>query len=660
MRGALNIPMDKNYTLKLFTATFILCCLFFSTYAQQYMPYGLTNADLPQIKPTTLADIPYEGVQKRDKANFWQDRVSIPTPVNINLTDDGQWAELPSGDRVWRIKIKCNNAKGMAFMLDKVNMPAGAKLDVYSTNGKHIMNSYTAADVNPKGNLLAGPVAGKQIILEYYEPKDARGQSELSVFQIQRMYKDFFRPENSAEPQKDFGDAASCNINFNCLESDYFDDVQKSVVRILMMTEEGMVYCSGSLLNNTAEDMTPYILTAYHCTSELTPLYDFYRFDFNYTSPFCTNPGQEPPYQSLLGCTPISGNADSDFELLRIFQSIPSNYDVYFAGWNRTHDYRPDTTTMIHHPFGDIKKVSQEYSQIVIFNATIDWDNGLVTTGRSHYRSFFDYGAFQGGSSGAPIFDDNASVIGQLHGGDAGCDNPKAFSGRFVSSWTGNGSPSTRLRDWLDPINAGNLIQPGFDPQNTTTISADITGRIIDVNGGPMRNNVVYLNSNDNYPRNASTIIDSAYTDSNGYYEFSDMTVGSDYFISSYNNKCLRDGLAVSDITRVVSHLVFQLEFTDPHQYIVADVTNDGKISVRDVIFMRNILLNTMSSFPGRESYVIIRSDMVFVEDNPITYEWQKDALSYKVSNLSGPALVPDFIAYKLGDATFSSSGCDE
>ena len=650
--------MGKKIYKQLFTL--LLCCFCISIFAQQPNQFWESSKDLPAQGSVVLPAISYEGVAKRDTDKHWQDRVSVPTPVQYNLTNQGKWYGLSNGDRIWRMKIQCSNATGMAFMLKQVKIPIGAKLDLYSVDGKHKLNSYKSSDVNPKGNLLAGPVAGTEIMLEYYEPLTVKGQGKFSIFQVQRMYKDFFRATNSADPQRDFGDAAACNVNVNCIESDYFDDVKKSVVRILMMMEEGMVYCTGSLLNNTTEDMTPYILTAFHCASEFTPVYDFYRFDFNYTSATCAEPNQEPEYQSLLGCTMVSGNADSDFELLRIFQSIPSTYDVYFAGWNRLQNYRPDTTTMIHHPSGDIKKISQEFSQIVIFNATIDWDNDLVTSGRSHYRAFFDLGGFQGGSSGAPIFDDDGSVIGQLHGGDAGCDNPKGFSGRFVNSWVGGGSSSTRLREWLDPINAGNIIQPGFDPQSSTSNVADISGRILDSNGGAMSNTVVYLNSNGNFPRVQSTTIDSTFTDNQGFYSFADMNIGSNYYISSNSDKCNREGLAVSDITRVIRHLLFTERFSSPQQYIVADVNNDGSVSIFDVLFVQNILLGKIDRFTQQESYVIMRSDMVFEEENPIRTDWKADALIYKVSNLSGPALVPDFIAYKVGDSTLSSFGCDE
>jgi len=486
---------------------------------------------------------------------------------------------------------------------------------------------------------LAGPVAGSDIIVEYFEPASVKGQGSLEIFNIERMYKNYFPESVSASPSRDFGDSWDCNVNINCFEKDNFEEVERSVVRIIMTTEEGMVYCSGALINNTAQDMTPYVLTAFHCVSELTPMYDFYRFDF---------------------CAQIAGFADSDFELLRIFQSIPSSFNAYFAGWNRTQEYRPDTTTLIHHPVGDVKKISQEHSRVIIFNSTIDWDNDLVTSPRSHYRGFLDLGAYQGGSSGSPLFDNDGSIIGQLHGGDAACDNAKAYSGRLTRSWEGAGSPASRLKDWLDPIGAGNLVQQGMDPANVTVNNGSISGRIVDVNGGAMTNVSVYLNSNGNFPPATATMIDSTLTDVNGNYSFSNLPMGSSYFVSAASDNCLRDGLAISDVTRIINHLLFVNEFDDPFMYLVGDVNDDGVVTVNDILFIQFLLLQIIQDFPSQPSYIIARSDMVFSDDNPLTTQWRNDALVFEVSNLSGPALVPDFIAYKVGDVTFSASGCDE
>jgi len=47
-------------------------------------------------------------------------------------------------------------------------------------------------------------------------------------------------------------------------------------------------------------------------------------------------------------------------------------------------------------------------------------------------------------------------VVGQLHGGLAACENDLPdWYGRFSISWSGGGTPNSRLSDWLDPLGTG-------------------------------------------------------------------------------------------------------------------------------------------------------------------------------------------------------------
>ncbi|MBS1591613.1 MAG: T9SS type A sorting domain-containing protein [Bacteroidetes bacterium] len=67
-------------------------------------------------------------------------------------------------------------------------------------------------------------------------------------------------------------------------------------------------------------------------------------------------------------------------------------------------------------------------------------------------------GTVEPGSSGGPLYNSNHQIIGQIHGGNPSnicTSNDSAFSGRFDVSWTGGGTNSTRLSNWLDPGNTG-------------------------------------------------------------------------------------------------------------------------------------------------------------------------------------------------------------
>src|SRR5690606_7190306 len=137
-------------------------------------------------------------------------------------------------------------------------------------------------------------------IIEYYEPLPARGQGRFRIFRVDHAYRREL--ESAALLNFGFGTAWDCHKNANCPEGDPWEKQKRSACRVLMVLEEGTGYCSGTLINNTEEDGTPYILSAYHCQEGYTPVYDLWRFDFSYQSSGCANPASEPLPNSVLGC----------------------------------------------------------------------------------------------------------------------------------------------------------------------------------------------------------------------------------------------------------------------------------------------------------------------------------------------------------------------
>jgi len=199
-----------------------------------------------------------------------------------------------------------------------------------------------------------------------------------------------------------------------------------------------------------------------------------------------------------------------------------------------------------------------------------------------------------------------------------------------------------------------------MDPANAAANNGSISGRITFVNGNPIEDVNVYLNSNGNFPQAIGSVVDSTTTDENGNYSFANLPMGSDYFVSAKSDGCIRDGIRPSDINRIQEHLLFSNRFNSPFEFIVSDVNDDGDVSIFDMVFISRLLLQLIEEFPSRDPYLFIRSDMVFFEDNPLDTQWERDALIFEVSSLSGPALVPDFIAYKIGDTTLSADGSDD
>jgi len=612
----------------------------------------LTSVDLPVQRKANLLS--------QDEQNGWESRVAAPLDVDYSLNNSGSWSTLKSGDRLWTLAVKSKSALGMAFQLDKFYLPSGARLYFYNKDKTQILGAYTEANNNDKRIFFAGILTGEEVIVEYFEPAKAKNLGSLRIFKVMHVYKEdgiaAAAPNNAT--QRDFGSASDCNVNINCPEGADFQTEKKAVVRIIMVLEEGMGYCTGSLLNNTNEDGTPYVLSAFHCQSDYTPMYDFYRFDFNFEGSNCTNPTAAPSYNSILGATTVAGYADTDFHLFLLSQNVPVAFTPYFLGWNRDLSYRPPGSHMIHHPQGDIKKYSKENSTAVIFNNTISWDNDLVTTPQSHFRLYIDIGAYEGGSSGCPMLDNDGYVVGQLHGGTPLCTDAEAFLGRFSKSWQGGGTPETRLKDWLDPANTGVTQLDGLDPASLGGNTAEISGTIFRENDFGFGAVEVFLLSGT--PPSNLSIVASTFTDQAGKYSFAGIPTSVDYFISAEYNDCQYSGISISDINMISNHIVGISPFTNANEYIKADLNGSGTISTFDIIQARQLIIQSIPSLPSRDSYLFVDESFTYPanDPNPFQYSGAGNPLIMQVPFLSGDIIVPDFIGLKIGDVNSSAPGC--
>ena len=359
-------------------------------------------------------------------------RFGAPFEVNYNLNNTGQWIEINEG-RVWRLSIKSENAYSINLIYDKFILPDGAEMFVYDENMTTILGAFTSSNNKEYQTFSTAPTKGNTTIIEYFEPYDVDFNGEISISSVIHAYRDIFFNEN-----RGYGDSGSCNNNVNCSEfSDWSDEV-RSVAMIL--TSGGSRLCTGSLINNVRQDLTPYFLTANHCLGGDQN----WIFMFNYESPVCTNQNG-PTNMTVQGSTRLVNSSTSDVALLRLNETPPAEYEVHYAGWDAS-GLTPSTPVGIHHPSGDIKKISFDYNNAS--NAGNYWDVNQ-----------WEDGTTEPGSSGSPLFDGNSKrIIGQLYGGTASCTSITYDTyGKVSTSW------NLGLSDYLDPDNTGTNFIDGID-----------------------------------------------------------------------------------------------------------------------------------------------------------------------------------------------------
>jgi hypothetical protein len=440
------------------------------TFAQQgdggHPKGSKTTFDLKSIDEQVFNQPNIEQLRAEDAVNDaeatgpW--RFGFNNLTHLTTSNSGTWFDLPNGDKLWLVKLTCTNALTVNLTFSDVKLPEGNELFVFNPTKDYILGKFTAYHLY-EGMLGTELVPGESVIVEYYVPaKNSSLESGLTISNVTHGYR-----TASEFHEKAFGSSGSCNYNVNCPEGAAWTNERNSVV---MLVSGSNGFCSGALVNNTLNDGKPYVLTADHCYSNPAS----WIFRFNWQSASCPNPGSSPSFQSLSGGTLRARGTASDFCLVEITGglvggTVPSNCTPYFAGWDNT-GTTPTSAVGIHHPSGDIKKISFENQ------ALISTTFGSCPANSHWGVTGWDLGVTEGGSSGSPLFDQNHRIIGQLHGGASACGAPVLSDeyGKVSVSWNPAGSANSgQLKFWLDPNSAGAGFVNGYDPSGSSSVALD-------------------------------------------------------------------------------------------------------------------------------------------------------------------------------------------
>lgn len=447
------------------------------------------SKEIPSINLQTpnLQDLAAEDLQ-RDKQGLLY-RIGVAIPTLLTPQNAGHWTSNPDGSRTWQIIISAPGAEAISYLFDKFVLYGGSTLRIQNLYGNEVHPLLTSKDVESHEMQNAALCAGSTHVLTLTEPAYTT-PSEIYMDRI--MYN--YRSTGYNEAEK-INESDPCEVNVNCSPvGDTWQDEKRGVARIYVVEGAQAGWCSGSLINNTAQDCKPYFLTALHCGVNSTAAnMNQWKFYFRYEAPTCTNPTAVGTLASNMinGCLRIAdsadggGNSGSDFLLVKlgnannettVINNLKSaNFNAYWNGWNAS----PTPTTggaSIHHPAGDIKKIS------TFSGNTISTQWGTATG--SHWRVTWTanpngHGVTEGGSSGSPLFDAAAgNIIGTLTGGGSYCTalNAPDQYGKMAFHWTNNGTTAAeQLKPWLDPANLNVLVFGGSaDPCTPTTPVAPV------------------------------------------------------------------------------------------------------------------------------------------------------------------------------------------
>jgi hypothetical protein len=346
------------------------------------------------------------------------------------------------GSLVWSAEVDAPGALGLRLHASRCELPRGAEVVVYDADEpSEAYGPFTRGGDGERGAFLLPTVFGERVVVEVRVPPSAAGAKlSFSIDRVAQRYRD--RGEVALETSSGMaGKTGSCNNDVAC-DSSYVQDVARAVATMEITASDGVYLCSGALMNDSVDaTFVPYFLTAHHCLSLESEANDT-EFFFDYRAATCG--GLPPPLSSVprvSGSTLLASSASSDFTLLRLTGTMPSNR--FFCGWNANRQDEVIDVVGVHHPGGTEMRIS--YGTLLGPDGSfldVQWFSGVTA----------------GGSSGSPLFNEAKQVIGQLYGGSSSCSFPSGVDlyGRFdrtypsVAQYLGQGAGDPG-RDVYDP-----------------------------------------------------------------------------------------------------------------------------------------------------------------------------------------------------------------
>ena len=402
----------------------------------------METARLPifSARPVDVATARAEDVDRENMG--LPPRFALPEHVALTPENSGVWEDLPGPFSIWRYRVEAPGAVSLNFGFTAYRLPKGSRLAIYpsgavAADDPRGVRIFTERDNEEHGQLWTPVILSDDVVIELVLADEFRHDYELELTSINRGYR-FFGEEIADQLQDKSG---SCNVDVVCPAG---DDWRDEIPSVGVISTGGSTFCTGFLVNNTAQDAAPYFMTANHCGIRSTNAASLVVY-WNFESPACGQHGGGSLAEFSTGSVFKAGNATSDFTLVELDDPLDPDFNLSLAGWDNTSN-DPLQAVAIHHPNTDEKSISFEFDPTVTSSYL-----GTTSPGDStHIRVIdWDVGTTEPGSSGSPLFDQNHHVVGQLHGGYAACGNDLSdYYGRFSRSWP-------YLAPFLDPLGTG-------------------------------------------------------------------------------------------------------------------------------------------------------------------------------------------------------------
>lgn len=437
-----------------------------------------------------------------DSAAHSHEQFAVNIRRAVSIATQGTWKQKGTLS-TWVYTVQIPTAISVSFHASAATLPPSAVLTV-STD--HHAVKYSARNVSRSG-LWGRPLPGDTVTFSLSVASSEASQVRFQIDSLQAGYRSLGGgiPDHPhyAELKRAADAAASCTENYSCHATAGNSGSSHATVALVI---GNLFECTGTLVNNTASDGRPYILTARHCENGQLGGGDPDAAATVSVYWDALTPCGTPLFSLYDEITPSQSGATTALEQqdlwLIALDAPPVTNDAYYAGWDASGAAFSGGYT-IHQALG-------EDQQYVEWSGTDVFEQLPAATLSISYDSTFwgvvnSVGNIGAGGSGSALFSAANQVVGTgslavLSGGEntAGVcpvqppPNPSpttvtalftALSGVWASTADRTSSTGNKtLRSILDPGATGQMTMTGIATQPialTASATAAATGTFI-------------------------------------------------------------------------------------------------------------------------------------------------------------------------------------
>ena len=367
------------------------------TLADTPLPRGRYGRQIDLNQPSeTLAQLDVRSA-KMDKPN----QIGVNRSVAVSPKTRGQKFVNPDGSQIIVQIIKSPRASGMGVHFRNFELAEGEEVYVYGARDDSIVfGPYTDKGPWGSGEFWSGTVDGDRVVIEFYKRSDENGQG-FEIFEVSHIFPELDLRLRSNQPE-----VVNCEVDASC-----YGDIEKNAVGMITFNDNGPAVCTGTLLNNVAQDWTPYFLTANHCvdTQAVAQTVEVYWF---YQTTSCNSGFLRSGVHTGPGANLLATQSANDFALLRLLSNAPVG--AVFSGWTPAAQSPGTSVFGLHHPESSYLRRSS--------GSIISTNDGCADTGLvSGYGINWTAGSAEHGSSGSGLWNSSHYLVGVLSCGNVFC-----------------------------------------------------------------------------------------------------------------------------------------------------------------------------------------------------------------------------------------------